>query len=822
MTVYVVLVFLSVLCGMAVSVKAFGTGGKRSKVFEDIYFSVEDVDGVGIIYTKTGDYSALMEIRNPVQKYSADTDSYYEYSQLFTKICQSLGEGYIIQKQDIFIRKSFDAKGFMKGSASFLSQAYFRYFNGRKYTDVKTVLCITQENKKSRLFTYDSKKWNEFLDKLSKVHDQFHDAGMKAQFLNVEKCRDYVDRYFAMNFRDPDYSMSNFKVDGEDIWMGDRQCRVFSLVDVDNINLPTVIRPYSLMTVNNSEMPVDLLAGIDNIPGIESAVYNQVIFMPNQKRELGMLDKKKNRHSSIPSPSNQLAVEDIKNVQNIIARENKQLVYAHFNLVVTVSRDSSMARVTNYLENFFSKMNIQISKRAYNQLELFVSSFPGNCSQLSPDYDRFLTLSDAALCMMYKECQQKSEMTPLKFWYTDRQGVPICLDFTGKEGAEKMTDNCNYFVLGPSGSGKSFFMNTVMRQFFEQLTDVVIVDVGNSYQVLCQVAGGIYISYTKEHPISMNPFKVTKEEYDKNFDEKKNFIKSLIFLIYKGQEEYTKVQETVLNKVVFEYYEEYFHPFDGYSKEEREELRERLRLADKTSGAYEKFVKEQNEKFRQEQEAKAAETDTKTDAEDDSMRDRTMEKIEKLRNLANDPAAAEGEVIAANRQIQRLMPETMKDRYLMELDHRIDEMEERRKELRVENLSFNTFYEFSLQRIPQLLEEMNLDASKFDIHDYAAVLSTFYKGGEYEETLNSDMETSLFDERYGKPLPPRRWPNISSTSTRQPVSTGLPSAWSLRIFRTSRAIRLSRMPSSATLVCLSCSTRASSRRSSRLLPIPWP
>ena len=550
MTVYVVLVFLSVLCGMAVSVKAFGTGGKRSKVFEDIYFSVEDVDGVGIIYTKTGDYSALMEIRNPVQKYSADTDSYYEYSQLFTKICQSLGEGYIIQKQDIFIRKSFDAKGFMKGSASFLSQAYFRYFNGRKYTDVKTVLCITQENKKSRLFTYDSKKWNEFLDKLSKVHDQFHDAGMKAQFLNVEKCRDYVDRYFAMNFRDPDYSMSNFKVDGEDIWMGDRQCRVFSLVDVDNINLPTVIRPYSLMTVNNSEMPVDLLAGIDNIPGIESAVYNQVIFMPNQKRELGMLDKKKNRHSSIPSPSNQLAVEDIKNVQNIIARENKQLVYAHFNLVVTVSRDSSMARVTNYLENFFSKMNIQISKRAYNQLELFVSSFPGNCSQLSPDYDRFLTLSDAALCMMYKECQQKSEMTPLKFWYTDRQGVPICLDFTGKEGAEKMTDNCNYFVLGPSGSGKSFFMNTVMRQFFEQLTDVVIVDVGNSYQVLCQVAGGIYISYTKEHPISMNPFKVTKEEYDKNFDEKKNFIKSLIFLIYKGQEEYTKVQETVLNKVV--------------------------------------------------------------------------------------------------------------------------------------------------------------------------------------------------------------------------------------------------------------------------------
>ena len=129
----------------------------------------------------------------------------------------------------------------------------------------------------------------------------------------------------------------------------------------------------------------------------------------------------------------------------------------------------------------------------------------------------------------------------------------------------------------------------------------------------------------------MNPFKVTKEEYDKNFDEKKNFIKSLIFLIYKGQEEYSKVQETILNKVVFEYYEEYFHPFDGFSKQEREELRERLRLADKTSGAYDKFVKEQNEKFRKEQEEKAAESQKEQAKEETgSPVDRTMVKFHQI------------------------------------------------------------------------------------------------------------------------------------------------------------------------------------------------
>ena len=101
-------------------------------------------------------------------------------------------------------------------------------------------------------------------------------------------------------------------------------------------------------------------------------------FLPNQKRELALLDKKKNRHASIPNPSNQMAVEDIKQVQEVIAREGKQLVYAHYNLIVAMDAQKDMQKVTNHLENIFSRQGIHISKRAYNQLELFVASFPGN------------------------------------------------------------------------------------------------------------------------------------------------------------------------------------------------------------------------------------------------------------------------------------------------------------------------------------------------------------------------------------------------------------------------------------------------------------
>lgn len=207
-------------------------------------------------------------------------------------------------------------------------------------------------------------------------------------------------------------------------------------------------------------MPVDIMSAISSIPQAETVIFNQMVFIPNQKKELSALEKKKNRHASIPNPSNQIAVEDIKRVQEVVARESKQLVYTHFNLVVCCNRKVDMQKPTNHLENMFGRMGIHISKRAYNQLELFVNSFPGNCYGMNPEYDRFLTLGDAAMCLMYKETIQKTEDTPLKIYYTDRQGVPVAIDITGKEGKNKLTDNSNFFCLGPSGSGKSFHMDS--------------------------------------------------------------------------------------------------------------------------------------------------------------------------------------------------------------------------------------------------------------------------------------------------------------------------------------------------------------------------
>ena len=672
MTLYVILFLIAILIGMALSVSAFGTGGKRKKMFQDIYFNVAEDEGIGVAYTKLGHYSAILRMSNSVQKYSANTDAYYEFANLFSALAQALGEGYALHKQDIFVRKKFSEDGTGK---EFLSESYFRYFKDRAYTDNETFLIITQENKKSRLLSYDPKLWKDFKVKIRKVQDQLHDAGLDTEFLDAGEVKMYVDRFFTQNFVDKHFAFNNFKIDEECIEMGDHKTKIYSLIDVDVANLPGLIRPYTNIEVNNTSMPVDLLSHIDAIPEAECVVYNQMIFMPNQKRELALLDKKKNRSASLANPNNLLAVEDIKKVQDVIARESKQLVYVHYNLMVTVPRHVDIQKCTNHLENSFGKQGIHISKHAYNQLELFVASFPGNCYAMNEDYDRFLTLSDAATCLLYKEHIQHSEDTPLKIYYTDRQGVPVAVDITGKEGAKKMTANSNFFCLGPSGSGKSFHLNSVVRQLHEQGTDIVMVDTGNSYEGLCEYFGGKYIAYTEEKPISMNPFKITKDEYN---IEKKDFLRNLILLIWKGQDHadnITEIEKTMLDKVIEEYYSNYFSGENSYTPMRESQVRKKLE-----------------------------------------------------RSLSS-------------KNVNKSHEDIMK-----EVDATIGRLAEKRGNLKVNKLSFNTFFDFATVDIEIVCTENGIDTINYN--EFSTMLEAFYSGGIYEKILNEDVDSSLFDETF--------------------------------------------------------------------------
>ena len=717
---------------------------ENKKVFDGIYAQLEETDGNVVLFDAKGAPSVIFEMTNPVLRLCTDSERYMVFQDVLANIVQTLGEGYALQKQDIFCRQRYHRD--VPEDAEFLTRSYFNYFEGREFTEITTYLIVTQEAQRGQFVQYDPKKWLDFHSKVAKVDDILTEKGINHRKLTKPEVNEYLHRFMAFHFQHGPFSMTNFKASDEYLRTGNRIIRSYPLVDIDEINLPSVVKPYTEMSVNGYPVATDVFSFLAEVPHADCVVFNQVVQIPGQRKLLRKLQGKAKRHGSMPDPSNKIAKADIEEVLNILAVDSSLLVNTNFNIIVSCPPDK-VTPVTSFLETKLYECGIMPSRTAYNQLELFINSFPGCAYGFNPDYDLFLTLSDSALCLFFKEHLKGCEDTPLTTFYTDRQGLPVCIDITGKEGKVKMTDNANFFCIGPSGSGKSFHMNSVVRQLLEQNTDVVMVDTGDSYEGICGYFGGTYISYSKEKPISMNPFKVTREEYEQNFGEKKNFLKSLIFLIFKGNEAPSKIEDMLVNQTIVEYYEAYFNPFTSFSDTEREGLRQKLLVAAKMEDDYEKFATDMRDI---EEQINSPEPETKTTVRalilpSEERRNKIIRQCRALRAMIVDRATTEAEKEKAASKIEVYKKELHETSMLMKIDKQIDHMEEQKRRLKVPSLSFNTYYEFALERIPQIT---SLEKIHFDIRDFAAILKQFYRGGELEVTLNSDLDTNLFDERF--------------------------------------------------------------------------
>ena len=717
---------------------------ENKKVFDGIYAQLEETDGNVVLFDAKGAPSVIFEMTNPVLRLCTDSERYMVFQDVLANIVQTLGEGYALQKQDIFCRQRYHRD--VPEDAEFLTRSYFNYFEGREFTEITTYLIVTQEAQRGQFVQYDPKKWLDFHSKVAKVDDILTEKGISHRKLTKPEVNEYLHRFMAFHFQHGPFSMTNFKASDEYLRTGNRIIRSYPLVDIDEINLPSEVKPYTEMSVNGYPVATDVFSFLAEVPHADCVVFNQVVQIPGQRKLLRKLQGKAKRHGSMPDPSNKIAKADIEEVLNILAVDSSLLVNTNFNIIVSCPPDK-VTPVTSFLETKLYECGIMPSRTAYNQLELFINSFPGCAYGFNPDYDLFLTLSDSALCLFFKEHLKGCEDTPLTTFYTDRQGLPVCIDITGKEGKVKMTDNANFFCIGPSGSGKSFHMNSVVRQLLEQNTDVVMVDTGDSYEGICGYFGGTYISYSKEKPISMNPFKVTREEYEQNFGEKKNFLKSLIFLIFKGNEAPSKIEDMLVNQTIVEYYEAYFNPFTSFSDTEREGLRQKLLVAAKMEDDYEKFATDMRDI---EEQINSPEPETKTSVRalilpSEERRNKIIRQCRALRAMIVDRATTEAEKEKAASKIEVYKKELHETSMLMKIDKQIDHMEEQKRRLKVPSLSFNSYYEFALERIPQIT---SLEKIHFDIRDFAAILKQFYRGGELEVTLNSDLDTNLFDERF--------------------------------------------------------------------------
>lgn len=514
------------------------------------YTGIDADNGEALLYGERGDFSVIFHICNPVMQYGADPEPYNTYHSLLLNLIKILGEGHIIQKQDVFSRNTYQGGT----TTEFLQQKYNEHFHGREYTEIETYLTITRQVKKGAFYVYDPRMLLDFRQNIDKVHDLLSGAGMQPQRLDEREIRHYVSRMLGMDFTTPHIALENVMAGDRQLGMGDRAVRSISLINTDTIDLPETVGTYTHKQDgrNLRNFPVDNLSFLHHVPDYRCIVYNQLIEIPGQQLTLSKLELKRKRHSGVPDPANHICVEDIDQLLVDVARENQLLVNAHFNIVLCAQTDK-IGKAANFIEAALFQQGIIPSRNAYNQLELFRAALPGNGIELKK-YDWFLTTSDAAICLLFKESMQTDEKTDFLIRFTDRQGIPVGIDpadlTTGR------LNNRSKFTLGPSGSGKSFFMNALVEQYCLYNMDVVIVDTGDSYQGLCNYYGGKYITYTEEKPISMNPFALSKKEFNL---EKKDFLKTLVALLWKGAEgQLTQIEDTVISNVISSYYYEFF------------------------------------------------------------------------------------------------------------------------------------------------------------------------------------------------------------------------------------------------------------------------
>ncbi|WP_339867097.1 TraG family conjugative transposon ATPase [uncultured Algoriphagus sp.] len=530
---------------------------KKRNEFKLPYLGVEnEIKGFHCLFNLKGDFGVVLKLDNPVLQYSADSSKYDSFHQLYNNLIKILGEGHLIQKQDVFSRNTYSEKS----STEYLQQKYDDHFQGRQYTSLKTFLVITKRAKGK----YNEKSVNDFIQTLGKVTDLLERSGIKAEALNKIETDRFVGRILSMNFHEERLVLNNLLSEETQVESGDRAFRSITLVDTDKVELPEHVNTHLERNDKDSlkGFPVDNMGFLFDIPNFQTVVYNQVIEIIEQRPIHTKLELKRKRHSGMPDPANDMCVEDIDRLLEDVARHNQLLVNCHFNVVVSAKKEH-IQTACNYVESSLFQQGIVANKNSYNQLELFRTLLPCNTAELKV-YDYFLTTSDAALCFFLKESLNKDEESGFQIRFTDRQGIPLKIDPADLPMETNRINNRNKFVLGPSGSGKSFFMNALIEQYCmwnkrpdpKWLMDVVIVDTGHSYSGLCQYYQGKYITYTEEKPITTNPFSISEEEYN---IEKKDYLQTLVSLLWKTAEgTVTQVEADVISNTISGYYSSFF------------------------------------------------------------------------------------------------------------------------------------------------------------------------------------------------------------------------------------------------------------------------
>lgn len=339
--------------------------------------------------------------------------------------------------------------------------------------------------------------------------------------------------------------------------IGDKYLSMHTLSDLDVLpqSVATDFR-YERLSTDRSDCRLSFAAPVGLLLSCNH-VYNQVIFLDDHDETLKRLEASARNMNSLAAYSRANAInrEWVEMYLNEAHSQGLRSVRCHCNVMAWAESESELKRIRNDVGSQLALMGCTPHHDTVDMPVLFWAAIPGNEADF-PAEESFYTFLDQALCLFNEETNYRSSLSPFGIKMSDRlSGIPIHLDISDLPMKRGVITNRNKFILGPSGSGKSYLTNHLVRQYWEQGAHILLVDTGNSYQGLCSLIhaktkgrDGVYFTYTEEAPIAFNPFYVEDGVYDV---EKRESLKTLLLTLWKREsEEPTRSEEVALSNAV--------------------------------------------------------------------------------------------------------------------------------------------------------------------------------------------------------------------------------------------------------------------------------
>ena len=530
------------------------------------------------IISKFADITTAYRVILP-ELFTLTGEEYEALHGAWLKALKVLPDYTVVHKQDFFIEERYEAPE-DSSERSFLARSYERHFNERPYLRHSCYLYVTKTTPERMRQTSassvlcrgfivpremrDTDAVTRFLEAAEQMERILNDSGLvrverlsEAEIVGTADDAGLLARYFALSDERSPVVNEDIRLDPGVMRIGDKYLSMHTLSDLDMLpqSVATDFR-YERLSTDRSDCRLSFAAPVGLLLSCNH-VYNQVIFLDDHDETLKRLEATARNMNSLAaySRSNAINREWIEMYLNEAHSQGLRSVRCHCNVMAWAESEAELKRIRNDVGSQLALMGCTPHHNTVDVPVLFWAAIPGNEADF-PAEESFYTFLDQALCLFNEETNYRSSLSPFGIKMSDRlSGIPIHLDISDLPMKRGVITNRNKFILGPSGSGKSYLTNHLVRQYWEQGAHILLVDTGNSYQGLCSLIhaktkgrDGVYFTYTEEAPIAFNPFYVEDGVYDV---EKRESLKTLLLTLWKREsEEPTRSEEVALSNAV--------------------------------------------------------------------------------------------------------------------------------------------------------------------------------------------------------------------------------------------------------------------------------